>query len=103
MERDLLTRNDLLQLANGNDEAIIVVDKRHIPDSVRTKDLRILSIIYIEFFIHCPVTPELLRLGTHKRTPRILGTIAEDLHLTRCAQVCFTGAEDDQAEQHWND
>ena len=30
----------------------------------------------------------------------VFGTIAEDLHSTRCAQVCFTGTEDDQAEQH---
>ena len=30
----------------------------------------------------------------------VLGTIAEDIHLTRCAQVCFTGTEDDQDEQH---
>ena len=30
----------------------------------------------------------------------VLGAIAEDHHLTRCAQVCFTVAEEDQAEQH---
>ena len=30
----------------------------------------------------------------------LLGTIAEDQLLTRCAQVCFAGAEEDQAEQH---
>ena len=30
----------------------------------------------------------------------VLGVIAEDQHLTRCAQVCFTGTEEDQAEQH---
>ena len=30
----------------------------------------------------------------------LLGTIAEDQHLTRCAQVCFAGTEEDQAEQH---
>ena len=29
----------------------------------------------------------------------VLGAIAEDQHLTRCAQVCFTGTEEDQAEQ----
>ena len=60
------------------------------------------------------MTPEHLRLWTHERTPGIprnlddleaiefadvLGTVAEELHLTRCAQVCFTGTEDDQAEQ----
>ena len=61
------------------------------------------------------MTPEHLRFWTLERTPGIprnmgdletiefadvLGTIAEDLHLTRCAQVCSTGTEDDQAEQH---
>ena len=30
----------------------------------------------------------------------VFGTIAEDFLLTQCAQVCFTGTEDDQAEQH---
>ena len=29
----------------------------------------------------------------------LLGTIAEDQLLTRCAQVCFAGTEEDQAEQ----
>ena len=61
------------------------------------------------------MTPEHLRIWTLERIPGIprnlddveknefadvLGTTAEDLHLTRCAQVCFTGTEDDQAEQH---
>ena len=55
-----------------------------------------------------------LRLWAHQRTPGIppdvedvetvefadvLSAIAEDQHLTRCAQVCFTGTEEDQAEQ----
>ena len=30
----------------------------------------------------------------------VFGAIAEDHHLTRCAQVCFTGTERDQAEEH---
>ena len=30
----------------------------------------------------------------------VLGAIAEDFHLTRCAQVCFTRTEENQAEQH---
>ena len=30
----------------------------------------------------------------------VLGAITEDLHLTRCAQVCFTGTEEDQAERY---
>ena len=29
----------------------------------------------------------------------IIGAIAEDQHLTRCAQVCFIGTEEDQTEQ----
>ena len=29
----------------------------------------------------------------------VLSTIAEDLHLTRCDQVCFTGTEDDQVDE----
>ena len=67
------------------------------------------------FFCNCPVTLQNLRLWAHERTPGIprnvhdlgtvefadvLGAIAEDQHLTRCAQVCFTGTEEDQAEQH---
>ena len=30
----------------------------------------------------------------------LLGAIAEDQHLTRCAQVCFADTQEDQAEQH---
>ena len=30
----------------------------------------------------------------------VCDAIAEDHHLTRCVQVCFTGTEEDQAEQH---
>ena len=69
----------------------------------------------LDFSCNCLVTPEHLRLRSHERTPGIprnvkdletiefadvVGTIAEDLHLTRCAQVCFTGTEEDQAQQH---
>ena len=58
---------------------------------------------------------ENLRHWAHENTPGIprnvddletvefadvFGAIAEDQHLTRCAQVCFTGTEEDQAEQH---
>ena len=63
----------------------------------------------------CPTTLENLRLWAHERTPGIPrnvddldtvefadvpGSIAEDQHLTRCAQVCFMGTEEDQAERH---
>ena len=69
----------------------------------------------LAFFCGCPTTLENLRLWAHERThgiPRnvcnldtvefagVLGAIAEDQHLTRCAEVCFTGMEEDQAEQH---
>ena len=62
-----------------------------------------------------PTSLENLRLWAHERTlgiPRhvddletvefvdILGAIAEDQNLTRSAQVCFTGTEEDQAERH---
>ena len=30
----------------------------------------------------------------------VLGAIAEDHHWTRCAQVCFTITQEDQAERH---
>ena len=67
------------------------------------------------FFYSCTTTLENLRLWAHERTPGIprnvddletvefadvLGAIAEDQHLTRCTQVCFTGTEKDLAEQH---
>ena len=67
------------------------------------------------FFCYCPMTLESLRLWAHERTPGIprnvedletvefadvLCAITEDQHLPRCAQVCFTGTEEDQAEQH---
>ena len=69
---------------------------------------------HLAFFCSYPVTLESLRLWAHKLTldmpPNVeglvtvefadeLGAIAEDHRLTRCAQLCFSGAED-QAEQH---
>ena len=30
----------------------------------------------------------------------IIGSIAEDRHLTHCAHVCFAGTEEDQTEPH---
>ena len=69
----------------------------------------------LAFFCNCPRTLENMRLWTHERTPCIprhvddletvefadvLGSIAEDQHLTRCPQVCFTDTEEDQAERH---
>ena len=69
----------------------------------------------LDFLCNFPVAPEHQRAWTLERIPGIprnlgdletnefadvLGTTAEDLHSTRCAQVCFTGTEDDRAEQH---
>ena len=69
----------------------------------------------LAFLCSCDTTLEGLRLWAHECSPGIprnfedqetvefadvLGAIAEDLHLTRCDQVCFTGTEGDQAEQH---
>ena len=69
----------------------------------------------LAFFCNCATTIEGLRLWAHERTlgmPRtstdletvefadVFGAVAEDLQLTRCAQVCFTGTEEDQAERH---
>ena len=68
----------------------------------------------LDIFSNCITTLEALRLWAHERTPGVprnvedletvdfadvLGAIAEDFHLTRCAQVCFAGSEEDQAEQ----
>ena len=84
------------------DEVIIISDTRHFQRLCE------------RFFCNCPTTVEHLRLWAHERTlgiPRnvddlkriefadVLGAINEDQHLTRCAPVCFTGTEEDQAEQ----
>ena len=105
----------LLQNANGNDEVIIIAGTRHIQRGCERKIAPMLCKGDLDFFSNCPVTPEHLRFWTHERPPGfprnvgdlekiefadVLGTIAQELHLTRCAQVCFTGTEDDQAEQH---
>ena len=70
----------------------------------------------LAFFRNCPLTLENLRLWARERTPGVprnvddletiefadlLGTIAENQDLTRCAQVCFAGTKEDcQAQQH---
>ena len=69
---------------------------------------------YLAFFCNCPAALETCVFGAHERTLSIaqnvedletveftdnIGAIAEDQHLTRCAQVCFAGTEDDRAEQ----
>ena len=85
----------LLQTVNMNDKVIIIPDTRHTQRWSERK-----------------VDP---RLWVHERTPGVprnvenletvefadvLGAIAEDYHLTRCAQACFTGTEEDQAARH---
>ena len=92
----------------GCDEVIIIADTRHIQ---RRSERRIVPMLCkgdLDFLCNCSVALEHLRRLIHERTPGIprilddfktnefadvLGTIAEDLHLTRCT-------EDDQAEQH---
>ena len=99
-----------LQNANGN-EAIIIADPRHIQRRSERKIVPMLRKRGLDFLCNFPVTPEHLRSWTLDRIPGILrnlddletnefadvlGTIVEDLHLTRCVPVCFTGTEDEQ-------
>ena len=94
----------LLQNANASDTVIITADTKHTHRvSEREVDPKLCK-VDLAFFRNCPVTLENLRLWAHARTPGIprnvddletvefadvLGAIAEDQHLTRCAQVCF--------------
>ena len=105
----------LLQNLNMNDKVIIIADTRHTQRwSERNVDPMLCN-GDLAFFCNCPATLESLRLWAHEHTPGIprnvedleavefadvVGPIAEDHHLTRCAQVCFTGTEEDQAERH---
>ena len=102
----------LLKSVSVNDKVLIIADtqrwsERKVDPMLCKGDLA--------FFCNFPVTLESLRLWAHQRilgTPRNVGdlktvefadvlcAIAEDQHLTRCAQVRFTGTEEDQAEQH---
>ena len=92
----------------------IIADTRHTQRWSERKVDPMLCKRDLAFFCNCLVTLENLRLCAHERTPGIprnvgdletaqfvdvLDAIAEDQHLTRCAQVCFTGTEEDQAEQ----
>ena len=103
----------LLQNVNAN-KVTIIADTRH---TQRWSDCKVDPMLCkrdLAFFCSCTVTLENLRLWAHERTsgiPRnvddletvefadVLGAIAEEQHLTRCAQVCFTVDEEDQAEQ----
>ena len=104
-----------LQNVNMNDEVIIIADKRHAQRWSERKVDPMLCKEDLAFFCNCPAALDSLRLWAHERTPgiprnmedletfefaNVLGAIAEDLHLSRCAQVCFAGKEEDQAERH---
>ena len=104
----------LFQNVNVNDKVIIVAHTRHTQRWSERKVDPTLCKEDLASFCDCPVTLESMRLWAHERTlgiPQnvedletvefadVLGAIAEDQHLTRCAQVCFTGTEADQAEQ----
>ena len=105
----------LIHNENMNDKVMIIADTRHtqrwsergVDPMLRNGDLAFCS--------NCITTLEGLRLWARERTPGIprnvedletvdfadvFGAIAEDLHLTRCAQICFAGTEEDEAEQH---
>ena len=115
MERSVETCSlemTLLQNANANDKVFIIADTRHNQRWSERKVDPMLCKGDLAFFFDCPVTLEDLRLWAQERTPGIprnvgdletvefadvLGAIAEDQHLTRCARVCFTGTEEDQA------
>ena len=94
---------------------ITVADIRHIQRRVEREVDPMLCKGDLDFFSSCPATPTYQRPRTHERTTGIpqnlddpeaneftdvVGAIAEDFQLTQCAQVCSTGTEDDQAEQH---
>ena len=98
----------LLHYVNMNDKVLIIADTRH---TQRWSERRVDPMLCngdLAFFCNCPATLESWRLWAHERTPSIprnvedletvefadvLGAIAEDHHLTRCAQVCFTGTQ----------
>ena len=58
------------------------------------------------FCCNCPITSNRLRLWAHERTPAVprnvgdLQSVAEDLHWTRCAHVCFGRTEEAHSEPH---
>ena len=104
----------LLQNVNANDKVFIFADTRHTQrwserrvDPMLCKgDLEIfcncLETLKICVSAHTSIVPGVPRNVVDVETIKnvdVLGVIAEDQHLTRCAQVCFTGKEEDVAEQ----
>ena len=113
--RDVFARNNPLRNASGNNEEITIADFRHSQRWFECKVDPMMCKGDLHFFSKCPATPKYQRPRTHERTtgisqnlddseankfPDVVGVIAEDPLLTRCARVCFTSTEDDQAEQH---
>ena len=103
----------LLQNANASDKVIIIADTGHTQRWSEREVDPMLGKGDLAFFCSCPATMENLHLWAHERTPGIprkvddletlefadvLGAIAEDQHLTRYVQVCFTDIEEDDAE-----
>ena len=101
-----------LQNMDESDKVIIIADTRQTQRwSEREIDPKLCK-GDLAFFCNCPTTLESLRLWAHERNPGIprmdletiefadvLGAIADLQHLTRCAQVCFAGTEEVQAQQ----
>ena len=94
---------DPLQNTNGTNEVIIIVDIRRIQKKVRTKIVPMSCKGDFDFLCICSVTSEHLRPWTHERIPgiprnlddldtnefaNVLGTIAEDVQLIQCGQIC---------------
>ena len=97
-----------------SDTVITVADTRHTQRWSEREINLTLCKGYSVFFCNCPTTLGNLLLWAHERTlgiPRnvddletvefadVFRAIAEEQHLTRCAEVCFTGTEEKQAEQ----
>ena len=104
-----------LQNMAVSDKVIIIADTRYTQRWSECKINPTLCKGDLAFFCNCPTTLENSRLWAHERTPGIprnvddqetgefadvLGSIAEDQQLTRCAHVCLTGTEEDQAERY---
>ena len=98
-----------MRIGELNNKVIIIADTRHTRRWSERKVDPTLCKGDRTFFRNYPVALENLGLCARERTPGILrnvgdletvefaeifGAIAEDQHLIRCAQVCFTGSEE---------
>ena len=105
----------LLHIVKMSDKVIIIADTRCTQRRSEREVDPMLCHGDLAVFCNNTAKLECLRLWAHERTPGIprnvedletvefadvLGAIAEGNNLTRCAQVCFAGTEDDQAERH---